>query len=78
MNTRKIDKLGRIVLPKNYRKMLKIKQNELLNVDCDGASIIITPLRDLCKLCGGSIDVDGNMRICRGCAAKIQSISFFE
>ena len=39
--TRRIDDLGRIVIPKEIRKNLKIKENELLEIFIENESIIL-------------------------------------
>ena len=39
---RKIDELGRFVIPKEIRKELGIKDNDLINIECTGNKIIIT------------------------------------
>ena len=38
---RRIDELGRIVIPKEIRKTLKIKDGELLEIFLDGGNIIL-------------------------------------
>lgn len=39
---RNIDTLGRLVIPKEMRKQLGIKNCELVNIECSGDKIIIT------------------------------------
>lgn len=39
---RKIDDLGRLVIPKEMRKQLGIKNNDPVNIECTGDKIIIT------------------------------------
>lgn len=39
---RRIDELGRIVIPLEIRKMLDIKENDELNIDVEGNSIILS------------------------------------
>lgn len=39
---RKIDDLGRLVIPKEMRKQLGIKNNDSVNIECTGNKIIIT------------------------------------
>ena len=41
MNKR-IDSLGRIVIPKDYRKKLNINDGELLNIEYENDSIVIS------------------------------------
>ena len=39
---RNLDNLGRLVIPKEMRNQLGIKENESANIECDGSKIIIT------------------------------------
>ena len=39
---RKIDELGRLVVPKEMRKKLGINSNDPVNIECTGDKIIIT------------------------------------
>ena len=39
---RNLDNLGRLVIPKEMRNQLDIKENESANIECDGSKIIIT------------------------------------
>lgn len=39
---RKIDNLGRLVIPAEMKKQLEIKNCELVNIECSGDKIIIT------------------------------------
>lgn len=39
---RKIDELGRLVIPKEMRKELGIKDNDQINIECIGNKVIIT------------------------------------
>ena len=43
---RRIDDLGRIVIPAEYRKTLNIKQEELLDISIDGKKIILSKIFD--------------------------------
>ena len=43
---KKIDNLGRIVIPKSIRKELNIKENDELNFSIRGKSIIITKVNE--------------------------------
>lgn len=49
---RRIDKLGRIVLPINCRKRLKLTENSSVCIAIEDNSIILTPSSQYCALCG--------------------------
>ena len=58
--TRRIDDLGRIVIPKEIRKNLKIKENELLEIFIENESIILkkfSSFDDMDKLLELYVDV---------------------
>mgnify|MGYP001591680418 CR=1 FL=1 len=45
--TLKIDKRGRITIPEEIRKILKIKENDLLYIKIENNSIIIHPEKNI-------------------------------
>ena len=49
---RRIDGLGRMVIPMEIRNMLGIKTNDVLTVFTDGESVIIKLKTPKCPLCG--------------------------
>ncbi len=70
---RKVDELGRIVLPIELRRTLDIGTADSLEIYVDGDDIILRKYQPGCALCGsmdGLVDVDG-AAICRECAEKI-------
>lgn len=77
---RKVDSLGRIVLPRELTKFMNIKLAEKggsagdpLEIFTDGDTIILKKYEPGCKLCGESkniVDVDG-VKICKECVKKI-------
>lgn len=75
--TRKIDELGRIVLPLEARNILNIKEKQSLDVFVDEDAILIKPNNDIptCSLCGESdmklIEVSNSL-ICYDCVARIK------
>ena len=70
---RKVDELGRIVLPIELRRTLDIAERDSLEIYVDGDNIILRKYQRGCALCGNMddlIDADG-VAICHDCAAKI-------
>ena len=70
---RKIDELGRIVLPVEYRKALNIHERDELKVNINNGEIIIRkPLLE-CHFCGVPVDLVriGNEYVCRRCIEKL-------
>ena len=71
---RKIDDLGRIVLPMEVRKGLGIEDKESLEIFTDEDMIILKKLNGSCVICGSSdnlIDYKGKS-LCRSCVEGLQ------
>jgi len=49
--TRKIDELGRIVLPIEMRNTLDIKEKDAIDISIEGESIILTKVQSACVFC---------------------------
>lgn len=70
--TRKMDELGRIVLPIELRAVLGIKTKDPLEIFVDDDAIILVPYRPGCIFCGRMddlVEVHGK-KVCRGCAEE--------
>lgn len=72
--TRKVDELGRIVIPSEIRKHLGIEQDTILEVELCNNDVIIRKAEDTCRLCGSVRDLRkiGDTFICRECANEIK------
>ena len=71
---KKVDRLGRIVLPKNYRKALDLKTDSEVILGIDGGVITIKPCANTCKLCGSKENVNKYFSLCSNCIAKVKNI----
>lgn len=71
--TRKIDKLGRIVLPMEYRRKLHLKECAEVVVSMSDGCITVRGTMRICKLCGAQNSIDSNFSICEECLEKIKS-----
>ena len=69
---RKVDKLGRIVLPIGYRDRLGLSENSKVSVSISGNELIITPLEKKCAICGKKEDLHTSLPICSYCAEMIK------
>ena len=69
---RKLDNMGRVVLPAEYRKKTGI-ESEVRITEKDG-KIIIEKLAPSCKICGAEENINKEMGICEECIAKIKSL----
>lgn len=73
---RNIEPLGRIVIPRETRKALNIKQGDLLEIFTNGSSIILKKYNPNCVLCNSKKDVvefEGRL-LCKDCISKISKI----
>ncbi|GAB2045677.1 AbrB/MazE/SpoVT family DNA-binding domain-containing protein [Agathobaculum sp. TL06] len=73
---RKVDELGRIVLPIELRRTLDIDVKDALEIYVEGSQIILKKYEPACVFCGSSKDVihfkDKN--VCRSCIRDLESI----
>jgi transcriptional pleiotropic regulator of transition state genes len=74
---KKIDELGRIVLPKNVRVPMGMNTGDSVEIFTDGESIILKKFQRSCVFCGESENVVpfGEKRICTACLAEIKKLS---
>ena len=70
---RKVDELGRIVLPKELRGTLRIAQRDPLEIYVDGENIILRKYEPSCIFCGSATDVINfkDKRVCKECIAEM-------
>jgi transcriptional pleiotropic regulator of transition state genes len=73
---KKIDNLGRVVVPKGYRLMLGLKPGDPLDVEVDGQRLVIAPHQEGCAFCGGSgpLRVYRSKNICSECVDQIRDL----
>lgn len=71
---RRVDDLGRIVIPMELRRSLGIKVKDPLSIHVEGDRIILQKHRDVCALCGGTtIAATVNERaVCADCVKEIR------
>ena len=70
---RKIDELGRIVLPSELRRVFGIREGDELEISVDGERVILQKRQDVCLFCGKeSPDVEFKGRVvCSACAGEL-------
>ena len=71
---RKIDNLGRIVIPVSIRKELSLYDGASLFAELRNGSIILTPESACCRLCGGGILSGSKIPICKSCEKEIKQL----
>lgn len=72
---RKIDDLGRIVIPAETRKLFNIREGDHLFINVEGGSIVIRKMTDTCTFCGSDSKVQQfkTKGICAPCLAQLNA-----
>ena len=70
---RKVDDLGRIVLPIELRRTLDIEERDSLEIYLDGDKIILSKYMPACLFCGSSEELVKHMgkNVCKKCAQSL-------
>lgn len=73
---RRVDDLGRIVIPMELRRTLGIHVKDPMSISVDGQRIILERYRASCALCGSEKEIaEVNGRpVCRECIAAIKDL----
>ncbi|MFA5528358.1 MAG: AbrB/MazE/SpoVT family DNA-binding domain-containing protein [Peptostreptococcales bacterium] len=73
---RKVDELGRVVLPIELRRTLNIEIRDPLEIYVDGEFIILKKYEPACIFCGNAKDVKRlhDKNICSDCLSEIKSL----
>lgn len=69
---RKIDELGRIVIPSELRKVLNMHAGSLVEIFGTIDSIIIKKHMNKCILCGNAVEITSKLKLCPECVQKIK------
>lgn len=71
---RKLDDLGRLVIPMELRRMLGIEDNSPMEIFMDGENIVLRVYRPACMLCNNDneeeVIVRDGKRLCRQCLSR--------
>ena len=73
---RKVDELGRVVLPIELRRTLEIAERDSLEIYVDGSSIILKKYEPACTFCGDAANVQPykGKNICRKCLDEMKKL----
>jgi len=73
---RRVDELGRIVLPMELRKSMEINEKAPLEIYVEGNSIILKKRQCTCVFCGETADLLSfqNKYICPACLKKLHAL----
>lgn len=72
---RKVDELGRIVLPIELRRTLDISEKDPLEIYIDGSAIVLKKYQPACIFCDDAkgITLFRGKNVCRKCIQAIQN-----
>lgn len=75
---RKVDELGRIVIPKEMRNMLDIANGDPVEINIDGDRVFLTKYQPNCIFCGSEQRVVAfrDKRVCLDCLEDIKKETF--
>jgi transcriptional pleiotropic regulator of transition state genes len=73
---RKVDELGRVVLPVELRKTFDIKKEDPLEIYVDGDSIVLKKYEPACIFCGNAKNVKRihDKIVCEDCLEEMKSL----
>ena len=72
---RRVDELGRIVIPIELRRTLDIAEKDALEIYVDGEQIILKKYEPACIFCGDASDVVNykGKNICKNCLNELKT-----
>ncbi len=74
---RQVDKMGRVVIPKEIRSQLNIKNDvDSFEIFMEGDKVILQKYNPTCIFCGGFVDVVNykDYMICKDCIDKLYEL----
>ncbi|MBE3599118.1 MAG: AbrB/MazE/SpoVT family DNA-binding domain-containing protein [Limnochordaceae bacterium] len=74
---RKVDELGRVVIPIELRRTLQINEKDALEIYVDGEKIILKKYEPACIFCGNADDLRRfhEKNICSACLSELRKVS---
>lgn len=72
---RKVDDLGRIVLPVEMRRMFGIRSGDELEIGVDGGTIVLRKVEARCVFCGESAGLRPyrEKQLCASCSTELRA-----
>ena len=73
---RRMDELGRVVIPMELRNQFKIVEKDPIEIFVDGSSIVLRKYEPNCIFCGSTKDLYeyNDKLVCSKCAEKISDL----
>jgi len=72
--SRKVDDLGRIVLPAEIRRSFDIREGDHIDIAVDDQKIILSKQLNTCTFCGGgeALRLFRNHPVCASCLSELK------
>jgi transcriptional pleiotropic regulator of transition state genes len=72
---RRIDHLGRIVIPAELRRLLGINEGDYIQFSAEDGRVVIEKLEERCTFCGATSELAEfrSKLVCAGCRADLTS-----
>lgn len=74
---RRFDNLGRVVVPKEFRKVLNMNENDSVEIRLEGNTVVLKKPEDICMCCGNKVSekaLEIDIHICDECIGKIKNL----
>lgn len=70
---RRIDQLGRVVVPAELRKILGIRQGDLLDIRVEEGRLVLNKIEPECAICGSVDNLQSvhEKHVCKDCAREL-------
>lgn len=70
---RKVDHLGRVVIPVEFRRLLGIVEGDEVEITMDGDRLVLARVEPACVFCGSITDLRRfhERWVCGGCASEV-------
>jgi len=72
---RKVDDLGRVVIPASIRKALGVNEGETVEVGVEGDAVVLRRAADTCTFCSSEdhLDLFRGKAVCWSCMAALRA-----
>ena len=73
---RRIDQLGRVVVPAELRRMLSIRQGDLLDIRVEDGHLVLLKIDPECAICGRADNLVEmhEKHVCKDCVREISTV----
>jgi transcriptional pleiotropic regulator of transition state genes len=72
MKSKIVDRLGRIVIPIDYRRKLGLGEGSEIDISCEDKKLIITATENACRLCGAKLTEEYEIPLCKSCIDMVK------